>query len=172
MTRVNPAAQVLDAVDEADRVVGLVRRSEVFRRKSNFRVAHLFLFNQRGELLIQQLAKRRSRHPGCWGSSVAAYVASGERYKDAIVRRARQELGIQAQDLELVGQTSMEEEGCTKFISVFTGCCDGGFSVDTSHISQVHFAPVDEILRAAEMEPWMFTPTFLLLVQSYLPSRV
>ena len=167
-TQLDSSQQVLDAVDGADRVVGSVRRADVFRRKANFRVAHLFLFNQRGEILLQQLASRRRRHPGCWGSSVAAYVTSGEAYREAIFRRAREELGIQVQHLEMLGKTTMRDEGCTKFISVFSGRCNGSFTVDTSHISGVRFLPVADVIRVRELEPWILTPTFVQLLDHYL----
>ena len=160
--------QVLAAVDSTDRVVGSVRRADVFRRKANFRVAHLFLFNRQGELLLQRLARHRSRHPACWGSSVAAYVTAGETYARAISRRAREELGISVRGIELLGKTSMADEGCTKFISVFTGRCNDALAVDTSHICEVRFLPVADIIRVREMESWTLTPTFVHLLDLYL----
>ena len=159
--------QMLDAVDAADRVVGSVRRADVFDRKANFRVAHLFLFNERGELLLQRLARRRRRHPACWGSSVAAYVNSGETYAEAIARRAREELGIDIQSLEMLGKASMADEGCTKFITLYSGRCNGPLMVDASHISEVRFLAVADVLRVRETEPWNLTPTFVHLLDHY-----
>lgn len=167
-TELDPSQQILDAVDEADQVVGTARRADVFRLRTNFRVAHLFLFNQRGEILLQRLAVRRKRHPGCWGSSVAGYVTSGETYAEAIARRSREELGIGVQDLKLLGKTSMSDEGCTKFICAFSGRCEGPLAVDTSHIAEVRFVPVPDVVHARRIEAWNFTPTFVHLVDLYL----
>ena len=163
---------MLASVDEADRVIGTVRRADVFRLKANFRVAHLFLFNRRGQLLLQRLQSRRKRHPECWGSSVATYVIAGEDYKEAIVRRTREELGINLQEFESAGSTWMMDEGCKKFIRVFSGHSDGPFSVDHDHISEVRFASVDEIVQAKQLMPWTFTPTFAKLLDLYLNQRV
>ena len=74
---------LIDAVDNQDNVTGRIKRNEALRRHANFRVVHILLFNHHGNLLLQQLAVTRERHPGAWGSSVAAYVASGETYKQA-----------------------------------------------------------------------------------------
>ena len=167
-TELEPSQQILDAVDEVDQVVGTVRRADVFRLRTNFRVAHLFLFNKRGEILLQRLAVLRKRHPGCWGSSVAAYVTSGETYAEAISRRAHEELGIQVEDLEFLGKTSMSDGGCTKFISVFSGRCNGPLAVDTSHIAEVRFVSLPDVVQAREMEAWNFTPTFVQLADLYL----
>ena len=165
------ARQLLDRVDMRDRVVGSVRRGDVFREGANFRVAHLLLFNGRGEVLLQRLARGRRRHPGRWGSSVAAYVAAGESYEEAIKRRTLEELGVQVDTVEPYGKTLMDEEsGCKKFISLFSGRWDGALQIDPSHISEVQFVAVSEVLRTRDKEPWKLTPTFLHLVDRYLVS--
>ena len=82
--------QMLDSVDAKDRVIGRVQRGEVFRLEANFRVADLFFFNDCSELLIQLLGASRKRRQGRWGSSVGAYLNSGESYLDAILRRPRE----------------------------------------------------------------------------------
>lgn len=166
MTEIGPQ-QLLDAVDEEDKVVGSVRRGEVFRLGANFRVAHLFLFNDRSEMLIQRLAPSRSRHPQCWGSSVAAYVNSGESYREAIERRAQQELGVCLERVTLLGKASMSDDKCLKFISLFLASWNGPLTVDASHISGVRFLPVADILRARKSEPWLFTPTFVHLLDMH-----
>lgn len=166
MTEPGPQ-QLLDAVDNEDQVVGSVRRGEVFRLGANFRVAHLFLFNDRSEMLLQRLAPSRSRHPQCWGSSVAAYVNSGESYREAIERRAQQELGVCLERMTLLGKASMSDDKCLKFISLFLASWNGPFTIDTSHISGVRFLPVADILRARKFEPWLFTPTFVHLLDMH-----
>ena len=161
--------QVLDRVDASDRVVGRVLRQHVFREKANFRVAHLLLFNEHSQVLLQRVAFTRKRHAGRWGSSVAAYVSAGEEYSDAILRRAKQELGVEIDSLTPLGTTRMDEEnGCSKFIGVFSANWDGEIRIDQSHISQVHFVDPCEVLRKCQAEPSKFTPTFLHVADRYL----
>ena len=163
--------QVLDRVDGGDRVVGRVLRQDVFREKANFRVAHLLLFNKHSQVLLQRLAFSRKRHPGRWGSSVAAYVSAGEEYSDAVLRRAKQELGVEIDSLTPLGTTRMEEQnGCSKFIGVFSANWDGEIRIDQSHISQMQFADPCEVLHKCQAEPSKFTPTFLHLAGRYLGS--
>lgn len=157
----------IDAVDENDVPIGVVRREEVFRQRANFRVAHGLVFNSRGELLVQQLARSRPRHSGYWGSSVAAYVFAGESYRAAARRRLTQELDIHGVPIRYVGKTSMEDEGCHKFIGVFAAVHDGPFRFDPDHIETLEFLPLHVIheLHAAGSRP--FTPTFLRVVSFY-----
>ncbi len=163
--------QVLDRVDDRDRVIGLVRRNEVFRKRANFRVAHLLLYNRRSQVLLQQLARGRKRQPGRWGSSVAAYVSAGEGYADAIRRRAKEELGVEVRALTHLGTTRMDEEsGCRKFIGVFAARWDGELKIDRSHIEKVRTAGRDEVLEECRSEPSRFTPTFLHLAERYVAA--
>jgi len=166
-----PAAEVLDRVDEQDQPVGTIARADLFRVHANFRVAHVFIFNPSGELLLQELAPTRLRHPGRWGSSVAAYVAAGEDYVQAARRRLLEELGIAGMQLDEIGKTQMSDEGCHKFITLYAGLQPGPFAIDSSHISKIEFAPLDLIRRTAAQDPSRFTPTFLHLLDFYTRTR-
>jgi isopentenyldiphosphate isomerase len=158
---------VIDAVDDNDNPMGTITRDEVFRRRTNFRVAHILVFNSRRELLIQRLARSRIRHPGCWGSSVAAYIFAGESYQAAAERRFVEELGTDGVPISYVGKTMMEDEGCSKFIGVFSTVHDGPFNYDRDHIEELEFLPRNVIheLHAAEARP--FTPTFFRVLTFY-----
>jgi isopentenyldiphosphate isomerase len=155
---------IIDRVDDQDRVIGQIRRAEVFKERANFRVVHILIYNKKGELLLQQLSPSRERHPGQWGSSVAGYVFRGEDYRKASRRRLRQELGIARAPLHLLGKFSMRDKGCRKFVSVFTTEYDGPLRPDPDHISQIQFVPVATIKQELKREEHMdFTPTFSFL---------
>ena len=165
------ADQPIDAEDSQDRVVRSIKRGDALRLGANFRVAHLFLFNDDSELLMQRLAASRPRHPGCWGSSVATYLRSGESYGEAIVRRALEELGVRLQDPKFVGKTAMPDEGSTKFICLYSAIWNGQLAVETDHISRACFMSMEEVARLREDEAWMLTPTFLHLWDTFLHSE-
>jgi isopentenyl-diphosphate Delta-isomerase len=158
---------LIDSVNESDIPIGTVPRKDVFKRRANFRVAHVLVFNSAGELLIQQLALTRSRHAGLWGSSVAAYLHAGETYEQAARRRLREELGIMETVLEYVGKTTMTDEGSRKFIGVFRTIADGRFPYDTRHIEHLQFLPVSEIRSIAGSSGKSFTQTFLQVLTFY-----
>lgn len=158
---------IVDQVDGNDRPIGVLRRAEVFRRRANFRVAHDLVFNSRGQLLIQELAATRSRHPGYWGSSVAGYLFSGESYEAAARRRLSEELGITPLNLEYVGRTTMADDGCFKFIAVFKTVSDGPFNFDRGHISAIEFVAPSDIRKLQAEGSHLFTPTFLQVLAFY-----
>jgi isopentenyl-diphosphate delta-isomerase len=158
---------VIDAVNEADAVVGQISRRDVFNSHANFRVVHIFVFNSRHDLLLQRLALTKLRHAGYWGSSVAGYLHADEEYGEAARRRIFEELGIDQPGLELVGKTVMDDEGSRKFIEVFTTRQDGPFHYDRRHIDSVEFLPIPIICALRQSGERKFTPTFLHVLDFY-----
>jgi isopentenyldiphosphate isomerase len=158
---------LVDSVNSSDVPVGVIARSDLFQRHANFRVAHDLIFNSSGELLIQKLARRRPRHPGYWGSSVAAYLFAGESYREAAERRLTQELGVHNLNLEFIGKISMIDDGCQKFIGIFAGLYDGPFNPDKEHIEELEFLSLQQIHALRDSGARLFTPTFLRVLQFY-----
>src|SRR5688572_2135781 len=103
MSEVNDR-MVIDVVNGSDVVIGTIERKDVFATKAGFRVVHVFIFDDEGHLLVQQIPGGARRNSGSWGSSVAGYVQSGETYDQAAVRRLEQELGVKDVTMQLVGK--------------------------------------------------------------------
>jgi isopentenyl-diphosphate delta-isomerase len=160
----------VDVVNELDETIGEAPRRQVLARALNFHTAHLFLFDDAGHLLLQQLGAKRERNPLAWGASVAAYPFAGETYEDAIRRRTYQELGV-AIEPELVVKTEMQDENSTKFVSLFTAPLTGDITLDRQHIEAIQFLPLAQVDAALRSSPEDFTPTFRHIFPLYLRSR-
>lgn len=162
---------LVDCVDSNNRVVGTVTRREIFRGHCGFRTVHVFVFNDQGELLLQQQSGQRERAPLSWGSSVAAYLFAGETYEIAARRRLAQELGITPEHAHFVDVVRMDDLGHDKFVGLVTTECNGPFRIDKAHVQQVRFLPVSQILSIQKMGLMTFTPTFLSLLEFYTGTR-
>lgn len=152
----------IDVVDEQDRPVGVVPRAAVLTSGHGFRTVHVFLFSREGALLLQRLAPTRERHPGAWGSSVAAYLHAGEGYRDAAVRRLREELGLSSR-IAFLGKVQMEDEGALKFVALYRGMAESAEIREPDHIAELTYWPLGELDAATRARPTDFTPTFLNL---------
>ena len=159
---------MIDTVDQRDRVIGQIRRGNVLGSGHSFRVVHVFVFNKSNELLVQRIHPSRNRHPGYWGSSIAAYVFAGESYEEAARRRLEQEMGIVAPSLHLYGKTSMDDEKCIKHISLFIlNDFDGTITPDFTHISQAEWIPIPKLLQVLSQDSRKFAPTTRHLFRYY-----
>jgi len=62
----------------------------------------VYLFDDRGSLLVTRRARAKATFPGVWTNSACGHPAPGEPVEDAVLRRARDELGLDVLDLRLV----------------------------------------------------------------------
>jgi len=89
------ADEILDVVDEQDRVIGQKPRSELYAAgQKNFRVVNAFIEDSRGLILIPRRSQERKMFPGALDTSVGGHVLAGEDYLDAIIRETREECGL------------------------------------------------------------------------------
>lgn len=87
--------EVLDRVNDLDEVVGVIRRSEAWANGVRWvRVVNAFVVNHQGQLWIPRRSAHKRMFPLCLDMSVGGHVESGESYEEAIVREAREELGL------------------------------------------------------------------------------
>ncbi|HYO53456.1 NUDIX hydrolase [Archangium sp.] len=154
---------LLDQVDGRDRPVGHIRRADIFKKRANFRVAHILLFSPDGRLLLQKIAPTHNRHPGYWGSSVAGYVKAGESYENAARRKLQEELGIEDIPLKRLGKISMLDEGAKKFIVIFTATYGGALQPNPEDFAALEFVSLNQF--QAKKVKRRFTPTFEHVLQ-------
>jgi isopentenyl-diphosphate delta-isomerase len=159
---------LIDVVDDQDRPVGTIERGRALEEGKAFRVAHLWVFWE-DRLLLQQLGRGRKRHPLQWGSSVAAYLHSGESYEEAAGRRLREELGLEL-PLKRYAVTQMQDGQSAKFIALYFAWLprpDLAEIREPQHIEALRFWTGPEIDRTLETTPETFTETFRHLYALY-----
>ena len=88
--------ELLILVDAADREVGYLGKSACHDGPGVLhRAFSLLIFNQAGELLLQQRAAAKRLWPHYWSNSVCSHPRRSEGLMTAIHRRLDEELGIQ-----------------------------------------------------------------------------
>jgi isopentenyl-diphosphate delta-isomerase len=59
-----------------------------------YSVIHLWIYNSKGEVLLQHRCKEKKLYPNMWDISVAGAVDSGETPTQAAIREAKEEIGL------------------------------------------------------------------------------
>jgi isopentenyl-diphosphate Delta-isomerase len=87
-------------VDQFNAVLGTLPKIQVHTLETPLhRGFSVFIFNQAGELLLQQRSFDKVTWPGFWSNSCCGHPALDESVTDAIHRRVRVELGMQVHEL-------------------------------------------------------------------------
>ncbi len=91
-------------VDEQNQETGIAEKDTVHTKNTPLhRAFSLFLFNSKNELLLTQRAYTKKAFPGVWTNTVCGHPRLGETEVDASKRRLKDELGIEVEEVQLVG---------------------------------------------------------------------
>lgn len=103
--------ELLPLVDPAGNVIGKATRAECHNGSMLLHpVVHLHVFNEKGELYLQKRPMWKDIQPGKWDTAVGGHVDFGEDIHTALLREAREELGINAEGNELVQMYEFHSE--------------------------------------------------------------
>lgn len=162
---VSSESEELILVNSDDLPVGSMSKAECHDGEGVLhRAFSLFIFNPRGELLLQQRSSDKRLWPLYWSNSCCSHPRLGESMELATRRRLTQELGVVA-ELEFVykfsyharfGELGSERELC----SVFLGIADGDVAANSSEIADVRFISAAELSGALEADGEKYTPWF------------
>ncbi len=158
--------EIFDVVDEQDRVVGQALRSVVHARKLLHRAVHIFVFNSRGELLLQKRSSLKDEYPLCYTSSASGHLSAGETYETAAPRELEEELGL-AGELEWLAKFPAGPQTAQEHTVLYRTTTDAPPRIDPREIDAVSFHPVEEISAMIGREPQLFSPCFVTLFEWY-----
>ncbi|MDP3948940.1 MAG: NUDIX hydrolase [bacterium] len=114
--------EILDLVDESDKVIDSKPRSEIYAEGlRNFRVVNAFVINSEGKIWIPRRASNKRIFPLCLDMSMGGHVESGESYETAFKRELEEELNIDTEitPYSLLGHLSPNKDGVSAFMNVY-----------------------------------------------------
>lgn len=167
--RVSFDDELLILVDGADNVTGYETKADAHAGPGLLhRAFSIFLFNERGEVLVHQRAPEKPLWPGFWTNSCCSHPRKGESYLSAANRRLDDELGVAA-DLSFVYQFEYQADFDGKgsereLCSVFVGRIDdaNALAPNPSEIEACRWVSCTDLNRWVSLSPDQFTPWFKL----------
>lgn len=162
--------EIFDVCDEHDNVIGQLPRSEVHARKLLHRAVHVFVFNSRGELLLQMRSRFKDEAPLTFTSSASGHLAAGESYADAAPRELLEELGLSA-PLEWVCKLPAAPETAREHTVLYQTVTDAEPVIDRHEIDAVSFHSLDDVETWIAREPQLFSVCFQTLFAWYRANR-
>ena len=163
---VSSESEELILVDARDNEVGYRSKADCHDGPGVLhRAFSLFLFNDEGELLLQQRAVEKRLWPGYWSNSCCSHPRRGETLPIATKRRLLDELNTTA-ELEYVYQfcyqARFSEAGSeNELCHVYLGRVDGDIRPNDSEIESIRFVSATSLDHELSEHPKRFTPWFI-----------
>lgn len=82
-------------VNERDEVIGRMEKLEAHKKGLLHRAFSVFIFNPRGDILLQRRAMDKYHSAGLWSNTCCSHPRPDERIEQAASRRLKEEMGLE-----------------------------------------------------------------------------
>ena len=94
--------EYVDIFDENNNPIGEKKEKQQAHEDGNFhRTVHVWIINDKNELLLQKRSATKKTHPNCWDISGAGHIKAGETISDGAIRELKEELGVEIEEKDL-----------------------------------------------------------------------
>ena len=151
-------------VDENDNEIGQMEKQAAHIDPHLHRAFSIFIFNSKGELLMQQRALSKYHSPGLWTNTCCSHPRNGESMQQATARRLQEEMGMTCDMHEVftfiykapVGLGLIEHE----FDHVWFGQSDDTPVVNPEEVASWKYMALDDIAADLKLHPECYTEWF------------
>jgi isopentenyl-diphosphate delta-isomerase len=154
-------------VDEQDNPVGTAEKMQAHYNGGQLhRAFSIFIFNKKGEMLLQQRATGKYHSGGLWTNACCSHPAPGEDTLNAALRRLQEELGFVTPVKKVFDFLYRAEfdNGLTEheFDHVFTGEYEGPIDFNRDEVMNYCYMPLAQLRQSMLEKPENYTAWFHL----------
>ena len=159
-------------VDELDQPIGLMEKQAAHIEPHLHRAFSIFLFNSKGELLMQQRALSKYHSPGLWTNTCCSHPRADETLEEATSRRLMEEMGMTCEMHEVytfiykapVGEGLTEHE----FDHVFIGQSDDIPTINHEEVESWKHMSIIDLKDDIQLHPEQYTEWFKITFEEML----
>ncbi|MFD7709023.1 NUDIX hydrolase [Streptomyces sp. NPDC059785] len=152
------ADEILDIVDEHDRVTGQSPRGEAYARGLRHRCVFVQARDARGRVFVHRRTPTKLVFPSLYDVFVGGVVGSGESYDDAALREAEEELGVSGLPRPRFLFKFLYDDGAGQswWSAVYEVRCELEVHPQAEEVAWHDFLPEEEVER--RLADWTFVP--------------
>ena len=151
-------------VNENDTQIGIMEKMAAHMVPRLHRAFSIFIFNSKGELLLQQRSFSKYHSPGLWTNTCCSHPRNGESLEQATARRLQEEMGMTCDMHEVftfiykasVGLGLIEHE----FDHVWFGQSDDLPVINPGEVASFKYMNLDTIAEDMKTHPESYTEWF------------
>jgi isopentenyldiphosphate isomerase len=147
------AEELVDIVDEDDRVVGVATRARLRAEKLLHRGVFVIVLRSDDRIVVQQRSATKDLWPSRWDIGAGGVVSSGESYEASARRELQEELGIEA-ECEFLGMDRFGSDEVALIGAIYLARHDGPFAFVDGEVVAVETLTLDEFAVARSERSW------------------
>lgn len=159
-------------VDPNDTPIGLMEKMEAHEKGLLHRAFSVFLFNQKGEMLLQQRALTKYHSGGLWSNTCCSHPREGEETKAAAQRRLQEEMGIDCpieKAFDFIYESKLDNNLTEhEFDHVYIGTYEGPIQLNKNEVSNCKYVSTDFLIKDMKLHPEQYTEWFKICFQEVL----
>jgi isopentenyl-diphosphate delta-isomerase len=163
-------------VSADDHELGRMEKMEAHQKGILHRAFSIFLFNERGETLLQQRAAGKYHSPLLWTNTCCSHPREGESVLQAAQRRVREELGIRPEDIHDLRPAfhfTYRAEFDNNLIEheldhVVIGQYEGSCQPNPEEVASTRWVSMPDLLTDVEKSPANYTAWFKIILNEYV----
>lgn len=158
-------------VNQQDEKIGLMPKMEAHEKGLLHRAFSVFIFNSRGDLMLQQRAHNKYHSPGLWTNTCCSHQRDGESNIEAGKRRLMEEMGFETELKETISfiYKAPFDNGLTEheYDHVMVGNFEGSPVLNEEEVASWKWMPVEEVKADIESNPSNYTAWFKIIFQKF-----
>lgn len=176
--------ELLQVVDENDNPIGAETKDVIWREGLWHRIARVLVFNEVGELLVQQRGNK-PLFPFRWAESAGGHVGAGDSYEETAAREAEEEIGVSGLKLKKLGKfpASCVFEAAPPVGKIILNKYETTFETNvskadltnfkrTQEVDNVEWWPISKVVEFTWQFPDKVTDGLQSMVEHYLLDRL
>ena len=156
-------------VDEQDNDLGSMEKIEAHEKAALHRAFSVFVFNEAGQMMLQQRALSKYHSPGLWTNTCCSHPRPGETLEEAAQRRIMEEMGFRCELREVFSfiYKAPFDHGLTEheLDHVFTGIYHEDPLINPEEVGAWKWMDVDELLLDVKENPESYTVWFKIALE-------
>ena len=160
--------EIIVLVDENDNQIGTGEKMAVHRAGKLHRAFSVFVFNSKGEMLLQRRALTKYHSGGLWTNTCCSHPRPEEKTIDAAKRRLKEEMGFECELEEVdsfVYKTEFEGLFEHEFDHVFVGKYEGEMGVDREEVEEYKWISLEDLYEDVKQNPQKYTSWFKIALE-------
>jgi len=155
-------------VDENDSPIGEMEKMEAHRKGELHRALSIIIFNNKGEMLLQQRAFSKYHTPGLWSNTCCSHPRPGENSLEAATRRLSEEMGFTTKldkAFDFIYKAGFDNGLIEhEFDHVFFGIFDGKPNINPEEANDYTYVKPSDLIKDMHSNPENYTVWFRLIM--------